>query len=73
MSNEIDILMDEDPLGLTKPKIDAIIAYHREYRAKRAEGGPRAKRDTGPKLGLGDLVKGMVGTKPQAPVVKRRL
>lgn len=76
MSNEIDILMDLDPLSLTRANVDDIIAYHREARARKAEGGgrSRAKKDTGPKLALGDLVKSMVADKaPAQPLVKRRI
>lgn len=36
--NTIDELMARDPLDLTKSDIDAIIAYHRNQRARRAAG-----------------------------------
>lgn len=40
MANDIDALMDLDPVELTKnpAAIDQIIAYHRNNRAKAAEG-----------------------------------
>lgn len=45
MANDIDELMDLDPVELTKnpAAIDAIIAYHRNQRAKAAEGNKPRK------------------------------
>jgi hypothetical protein len=38
MSNDLDELMSRDPLSLSSQDIDAIIAYHRNQRARRASG-----------------------------------
>lgn len=45
MANDIDELMDLDPVALTKnpAAIDAIIAIHRNNRAKAAEGNKPRK------------------------------
>ena len=69
--NNIDALMDEDPLNLTPANIDAIIAFIREDRA-RLEGGGKATKETGPKVvvSLADL--GLI--KPKVAVqLKRRI
>ena len=73
--NEIDDLMDLDPLSLTKPQLDAIIAYQRQRRAEReAGGGKRARKETGPKVSLTGLLENMTQGKAKAePVIKRRL
>lgn len=71
MSNEIDDLMNLDPLGLTKdsPEIDAIIAYHRKNRALVASG-VKPKKETGPKLDISAVMNAITG--PKAPVEKMR-
>lgn len=73
MANEIDELMSADPLKLSDQDLDAIIAYHRQYRANLAGGAKRAKKDEGPKLKL-DLSK-LIGLTPAAPKepMKRRV
>jgi hypothetical protein len=77
--NDIDYLMTLDPMELsTKPntpgrrKLDAIIAYHRNQRAKKESGtkGSRPKKDQGPKVVL-DLEK--LGLKPKVEPIKRRI
>ena len=67
MANEVDSLMDLDPLSLTASDIDAIIAYHRKNRAN-AAAGIKAKKETGPKKDLSEALKGMFAEAP-APVV----
>lgn len=78
VTNELDALMDLDPLELTNENLDAIIAFHRKKRAERETGGPRTRtkavKDSGAGSALGALVKEMVGAqKPAGPVVKRRI
>lgn len=69
--NDINRLMEEDPLNLSAQDIDSIIAYHRRQRARRASG-EKPKRDTaGPKVDLSSIIKGL--SKPQLPEIKRRL
>lgn len=75
MSNDLDLLMDADPLGLSDQDIDKIIAYHRQQRANREAGGAkRASKDTGPKLDIAALLGGMVKAEPKAaPLTRRRI
>ncbi len=64
--SEISELFQRDPLSLTKPDIDSIIAYYREARAKfnlgeKSAGSTKkmAKGEAGPKIdskGLDDLL-----------------
>lgn len=62
MATEIDMLMDLDPLEMTSKDIDAIIAYHRNNRARESVDGKMVK-PKGPatkvSVNLGDLIKGM--------------
>ena len=74
MANEVDSLMDLDPLDLTAENIDAIIAYHRKNRAN-AAAGIKAKKETGPKKDLSEALKGMFAEATPAPVstgIRRR-
>lgn len=71
MNNDIDLLMDTDPLDLTSddPRLEAIIAYHRQARAN-AEAGIKPKKEgstTKTKIDLEAL--GLLAKKP--PVVRR--
>ncbi len=74
--NTIDTLMDlmdTDPLLLQPRDIDAIIAYHRKARARQVEGGPRPKRESGPKLDIVAVMGGLLGEAPAKPTIKRRV
>jgi len=73
LANEVDELMNLDPLEMTPANIDSIIAYHRKNRANAALGIKPAK-ESGPKLKLDDLVAKMVKTEPKPAVgtIKRR-
>lgn len=72
MPTEIDILMDLDPLELTKdgPEIEAIIAYYRNNRAKEGADGkmkkPKAEGGAAPQIDLTALLDSMA--KKKAPV-----
>ena len=52
-TEELNTIMDKDPLSLSPDDITQIVAYHRRNR----EAGPRPKRETGPtpKIDLGAL------------------
>lgn len=81
--NDIDALMDLDPLELGTRELDAIIAYHRKKRAEREALPPgtrgkrttKASKDTGGSSALSNLVKTMVLNSPAAEktIVKRRI
>lgn len=72
MPNEIDELMDLDPLEMTPANIDSIIAYHRKNRAN-AEAGIKPKKEAGPKQKIDLLALGLIKEKPPAEPVKRRV
>jgi hypothetical protein len=77
MSNEIDRLMDEDPLNLSAQDIDDIIAYQRKMKANFDAGVKSGKGKTlvdAPKIDLQSLLKASIaqsGT-PQVQVTRRR-
>lgn len=63
--SELDELMSRDPLDLSSADIDAIIAYHRDLRAKKAAGEVRSSRSRkadAPPSGI-DLVALVQGVK----------
>lgn len=71
MANEIDQLMEEDPLELAKDeaKIAKVVAYHRNLRALREKGIKPAKAD-GPKVAF---TLDQIGLGTPKPDVKRRV
>ena len=69
--NEIDILMDLDPLELTPANIDQISAYHRENRSH-VESGLKPKKETGPKLSLDQVMGDLLAIKKPVQELKRR-
>lgn len=76
MVNEIDALMDLDPLEMSDVDIDAIIAYQRKARAN-AESGVKPKKagSSGPKVTLDLAALGLLKTEPKVagPSIKRRI
>lgn len=75
MSNELDALMDIDPLELSDQDLDKIIAYQRKARANR-EAGIKPKKESGPKIDLATLMstRGVeleTETKPKPTGVRR--
>lgn len=66
MANELDELMDLDPISLTTENLDAIIAYHRKARAN-AEAGIKPAKEKGPKVDLSGVLSGLLGAKAPAP------
>jgi hypothetical protein len=72
MANEIDLLMDLDPLELSKdPKaLDAVIAHYRNTRAREGEDGKikkaKSKATPGATVSLVDIVKKMTEGKLQS-------
>ena len=71
MTNDLAELfarIDADPTIAQPKDIDALIAYYRSLRAKKATG--KAKRDTGPELKI-DLAQ--LGLKAAPVAVKRRV
>lgn len=72
MSNEINDLMDLDPLSLTPDNIDSIIAYYRKSRAQ-FESGSRVKKESGPKLSLDGILDNLIPKTSPAQKVDRRI
>lgn len=68
MANEIDELMDRDPMELSAQDIDKIIAWHRQQRATYIAGGKISKPE-GQKIDLKSL--GLV--KAPTETFKRRI
>ncbi len=71
---DIDTLMARDPLDLSSQDIDAIIAFHRAQRARRAAGEkptkPKATAAPEPVGSLTDLLKDKL-TKPFTKIERR--
>ncbi len=71
MANELDLLMDKDPLELSAQDLDDIIAYQRKARAN-FEAGVKPKKETGPKQDLGAVLAALV-PKVEPVKIKRRV
>jgi hypothetical protein len=71
--NNVDTLMDLDPLDLTAEHIDGIIAYHRKNRAN-AAAGIKPKREAGPKIDISSIMQGLTqaGAPVSVPSIRRR-
>lgn len=66
MANDLDELMDRDPLSLTDQDINRIIEYQRASRARRAAGEKIARPSTAPALDIDALTKKLKpATKPE--------
>lgn len=71
MANELDELMDKDPLGLSDEDLDNIIKYLRQQRLAAASGvSPKKAAKTG-MVSLDSLVSELTLT-PKAEPEKRR-
>ncbi len=71
MANEIDILMDKDPLELSAQDIDAIIAYQRKMRAQ-WDSGVKPKKEKGPGAMTGEEIVKALGIGKEVVPFKRR-
>jgi len=73
MTNDLDELMDRDPLQLSSQDIDKIIAYQRQYRSKLETGSLKGKKAKVEFKGKIDL-SALLGAPAAAPVstIKRR-
>lgn len=73
--SELDELMSRDPLDLSAADIDSIIAYERQFRARKAAGeikvgrGRKTAADAPSGIDLVALVKGVPGAIADAPKV----
>lgn len=71
-TNRVDELMSLDPLDMTKEDLDEIVAYHRKNRAL-GEAGVKAKKETGPKVSLGNLLDDILQKPTQTPIARRKI
>jgi hypothetical protein len=72
--NEVDRLMDLDPLELSSQDIDEIIRYQRKMKAN-FDAGIKSPKGDSPKIDLGALLKASVGQSGgtvQPSVTRRR-
>lgn len=67
-ANDIDELMSQDPLGMSRQDIAAIVAY---YRNRRAAPVPKVKKEKGLGLKIDAAALGLK-VKPTGPVILRR-
>lgn len=68
--SDLDLLMDLDPLSLSDADIDAIVAYHRNIRAKKAAG----EKPTKPKVDVSSAVSSILNKiKPAETKPVRRI
>jgi len=70
MSNELDELMDRDPLELTREDIDKIIAHHRKNRGL-VEAGKRPSKERGPAPSLDGVLKNLTAGLPKAGIARK--
>lgn len=68
-TNNVNELMNRDPLDLTPDDISSIIAYHRKNRANH-EAGVRPRKEVGPVQKIDLAAIGIVKA-PSAPVTRR--
>lgn len=72
--NDIDALMAEDPLGLSRQDLDRIISYQRKQRASR-EAGVKTKKPRGeatPSVSIEQLLSTLPKAAPGPSTLKRR-
>ena len=72
MANEIDRIMDLDPLALSEQDLDAIIAYQRKARANFEAGiKPKKGATAEPKMDANELLGKLGMIKGPAPINRR--
>ena len=71
MANDLDELMSRDPMSLSAKDIDAIIAYHRNQRARKASG-EKPVRTSSANVDISAITKKIVKESKPAVVCDRR-
>jgi hypothetical protein len=72
MTNEVDRLMDEDPLNLSAQDIDEVIKIQRRYKAN-FDAGIKSPKGDSPKIDVKALLGlSLVQSGGQQPTVTRR-
>lgn len=73
MSNDIDELMNRDPLNLKNSDIETIIAYHRQQRGA-FDQGQQPKKKVENQVDLSSVMKVLKAAAPvEAPIKRRKL
>lgn len=68
--NDINLLMDQDPLNLSNQDIETIVAYHRAQRGA-FDQGQQPKKKAEPQVDLSSVMKALAPTAP--PMQRRKL
>ncbi len=68
--SELDELMSRDPLDLSSADIDAIIAYHRKARARRA-AGEKPTKPKGPTVDITSVANKLIGATPVVRITRK--
>lgn len=68
--NDINLLMDKDPLDLKNTDIEDLIAYHRAQRGA-FDQGQQPKKKAEPQVDLSSVMKALAPT--AAPMQRRKL
>lgn len=71
VGNEIDWLMNLDPLEMTDDNIDKIILYQRKQRVQ-FELGVKPKKEQGPAQDLSNVLQALIPAAPEVAKIKRR-
>ena len=71
MANDLDELMDRDPLDLSDADINRIIEYQRASRARRAAGEKVVRPSTAPTLDIDALTKKLKPAVKEADKIRR--
>lgn len=73
MPNELDELMNLDPMELTRdsPELEALIKVYRNQRANAAVG-IKPKKESGPKVSISGILDGLI-PKSVGTEIKRRV
>jgi len=70
--SDLDELMARDPVDLSSADIDAIIAFQRAERARRA-AGEKPKKPAAPSIDISSVVTKMLTDKAPVQTIKRRI
>lgn len=70
--NDINRLMDLDPLDLKNEDIEALISYHRQQRGAFDAGQQPKKKAEAPVVDTSSMMKALKASAPVEPTITRR-
>ena len=71
MANDLDELMSRDPMDLSAQDVDAIIAYHRASRARKASG-EKPTKSASATVDISAITKKLIAdAKPKINLIRR--